>query len=131
MFGWSRGGMMTYLALKSSNRIKTAVIGNGATDLFLSIKNRPDLEQNPISECIPNYWETKEEALKKRSAIFWPESLNKESSLLLICGTQDKRVDYHQSINMADKLEAIGYDYELKTFETGHSFRGKKSSIEF
>lgn len=38
MFGWSRGGMMTYLALKESNRIKTAVIGNGASDLFLSIK---------------------------------------------------------------------------------------------
>ena len=56
MFGWSRGGMMTYLSLKESDRIKTAVIGNGVSDLFLAIEQRPELELNVISECIPNYW---------------------------------------------------------------------------
>ena len=29
MFGWSRGGMMTYLALTKTNRIKAAVVGSG------------------------------------------------------------------------------------------------------
>lgn len=27
MFGWSRGGIMTYLSLKESNKIKTAIVG--------------------------------------------------------------------------------------------------------
>lgn len=131
MFGWSRGGIMTYLALKESTRIKTAVIGNSASDLFLSIKYRPELEQNPLSECIPNYWTNKEVELKKRSAIFWADSLNKKSSLLLLCATQDAQVDYRESVNMAAKLQAIDYDYELKIYDTNHAFRGKREELNF
>lgn len=129
MFGWSRGGIMTYLSLKASNRIKAAVIGNGASDLFMTIKNRPNMEINPISQCIPNYYENKEAELTKRSAIFWADSLSTNSSLLLLCGLQDKRISYHQSVNMADKLEQIGYDFELKKFDTDHSFRNKKAEL--
>ena len=110
MFGWSRGGMMTYLALKESERIKTAVIGNGAPDLFQSIKNRPELEANVLSECIPHYWDNKTAELTKRSALFWADSLNKKSSLLLLCGTLDAQVDYRQSVKMASKLDSINYD---------------------
>lgn len=129
MFGWSRGGMMTYLALKNSNRIKTAVIGNGVTNLFSAIEKRPELEQNVISECIPNYWQNKEIELKKRSALFWADSLNKNSSLLLLCGSLDAQVDYQQSVNMAAKLDAINYPNKLKVYETNHSFQGKRDEL--
>ena len=53
MFGWSRGGMMTYLALQKSEKIKTAIIGNGPTDLFGLISDRPKMESNVIAECVP------------------------------------------------------------------------------
>lgn len=129
MFGWSRGGLMTYLALKESNRIKTAVIGNGATDLFVSIKSRPELETSVLSECIPNYRNNKTEALRKRSPIYWADSLNKESSLLLLCGSLDAQVDYNQSINMASKLDSLNYNYQLKIYETNHGFRGKRKEL--
>jgi peptidoglycan-N-acetylglucosamine deacetylase len=129
MFGWSRGGMMTYMALKESNRIKTAVIGNGASDLFSSIEMRPELERDVLSECIPNYWENKEKELKKRSAIFWADSLNKKSSLLLLCGSLDAQVDYQQSVNMAAKLHAVNYTCELKVYETNHGFQGKRIEL--
>lgn len=33
MFGWSRGGMMTYLALTKTTEIKAAVVGSGMTDI--------------------------------------------------------------------------------------------------
>ena len=129
MIGWSRGGMITYLALKKPNKIKAAVIGNGTSDLFLAVKKKPNLKQNPLSECIANYWGNREAELTKRSAIYWADSLIKESSLLLICGTLDKRVYYHQSVIMGDKLPSINYDYPFKSFETGHSFRGKKKEL--
>lgn len=129
MFGWSRGGMMTYLSLKESNRIKTAVIGNGVSDLFSAIEMRPELERDVLSECIPNYWKNKEEELKKRSAIFWADSLNKKSSLLLLCGSLDAQVDYQQSVNMAAKLDAINYTCELKVYETNHGFQGKRNEL--
>ena len=129
MFGWSRGGMMTYMSLKESNRIKTAVIGNGASDLFSAIEMRPELERDVLSECIPNYWKNKEKELKKRSAIFWADSLNKKSSLLLLCGSLDKQVDYQQSVNMAAILDSINYTCELKIYETNHGFQGKRNEI--
>jgi dipeptidyl aminopeptidase/acylaminoacyl peptidase len=55
IFGWSRGGMMTYLALKKSDVIKTAVIGNGPTDLAQLIIERPKMETEVCALLIPNY----------------------------------------------------------------------------
>lgn len=130
MFGWSRGGMMTYLSLKKSTRIKAAVIGNGPSNLFLSIKNKPELEINPISQCIPNYWFNKDTELKKRSAIFWADSLDRKSSLLLLCGRYDKEVDFQESVNMWKKLDSINFDCEIKIYDTDHSFKGKRAELD-
>lgn len=129
MFGWSRGGMMTYMALKESNRIQTAVVGNSPTNLFSSIQYRPELEIEVLSKCIPNYWKNKDIELKKRSAIFWADSLPKSSSLFIICGNQDKHVNYLESVTMADKLKEINYQYELKVFDTNHGFQGKRDEL--
>lgn len=129
MFGWSRGGMMTYLALQKSTKIKTAIVGNGAADLFNTITYRPKMETGVFAECIPNYWENKEAELKKRSALYWADELNKTSSLLILCGTQDKRVNPEQAKSMARKLEEINYDFELMTFDTNHFFTGKRKEL--
>lgn len=129
MFGWSRGGMMTYLTLQKSNKIKTAIIGNGPTDLFGIISDRPKMESNVIAECVPNYYENRESELKKRSAIYWANELNKSSSLLILCGTNDKRVNPEQANKIADKLKELEYDFELRKFETDHYFTEKKSEL--
>ncbi|WP_025743326.1 alpha/beta hydrolase family protein [Aquimarina pacifica] len=129
MFGWSRGGMMTYLALKKSDLIKTAIIGNGTSDLFDIAKFRPKMETNVFAECIPNYWNNKEEALKKRSAIYWVDQLSKNSSLLILCGIKDKRVNPEQADKIANKLKEINYDFELKKFDTDHFFSEYKTEL--
>lgn len=129
MFGWSRGGMMTYLALEKSNKIKSAIIGNGPTNLFELIKDRPEMETDVIAECVPNYSINKEIELKKRSVVFWAEKLNKKSSLLILSGTNDKRVNPKQADEIAEKLTEIKYDFELKKFETDHSFTNKQTEL--
>lgn len=129
MFGWSRGGMMTYLALQKSDKIKTAIIGNGPTDLFGIIADRPEMESKVIAECVPNYSENKENELKKRSAVYWVDRLDKKSSLLILCGTNDKRVNPNQADKISDKLEEINYDFELIKFETDHYFTEYKSEL--
>lgn len=128
MFGWSRGVMMTYLALQKSNKIKTAIVGNGACDLFDTIKFRPEME-SIFAECIPDYWKNKEEELKKRSAIYWADELNKNSSLLILSGTKDKRVNPKQADKIAKKLSEINYNFELKKYETDHAFTGYKAEL--
>lgn len=129
MFGWSRGGMMTYLALQKSDKIKTAIVGNGPTDLFAIIADRPEMESKVIAECIPAYPENKKAELKKRSVIYWANELNKNSSLLILCGTKDTHVNPEQSDKIAKELTRIGYDFELKKFETDHFFSDKKNEL--
>ena len=129
MIGWSRGGMMTYLSLKQSKRIKTAVVGNGVADLLAETKFRPIMEKRVFAECIPNYWENKEEELIKRSAVFWADKLNPESSLLILCGTKDQRVNPEQADKMAEALTKVNYDFELKKFDTDHRFTDKRPEL--
>jgi dipeptidyl aminopeptidase/acylaminoacyl peptidase len=121
--------MMTYLALQKSDKIKTAIIGNGPTDLFGTISDRPEMETKIIAECVPNYLENKESELKKRSAIYWADELDKNSSLLILCGTNDKRVNPEQADKIANKLKEIEYDFELKKFETDHYFTEYKTEL--
>ncbi len=67
--------------------------------------------------------------LKNHSVIYWTDKLNKESSLLILCGTKDKRVDPEQAEKIAKKLTGIKYDFEFKKFETGHFFSDKKAEL--
>jgi dipeptidyl aminopeptidase/acylaminoacyl peptidase len=129
MFGWSRGGMMTYLALQKSDRIKTAIVGNGVADLFASAKDRPEMEKKVYAECIPNYWKNREAELRKRSALYWAHELNKTSSLLILSGTEDKRVNPEQAERMAAKLQELNYTFEHKKYKTNHFFTGKRKEL--
>lgn len=129
MFGWSRGGMMTYLALQKSDKIKTAIVGNGPSDLLDIIKFRPKIETNIFAECIPEYWYNRESELKKRSVVYWADELNQNSSLLILCGTNDKRVNSEQADKIASKLKEVGYEFELRKFETDHFFSEYKEEL--
>jgi len=129
MFGWSRGGMMTYLSLKYSNKIKTAVIGNGPTDLEKLIIDRPKMESMVYAKLIPKYKQNKNEELKKRSVSYWVNELDKNSSLLILCGSEDKQVNPDQAVIIAEKLTKINYDFKLEKVKTDHKFSDKKEEL--
>jgi len=129
MFGWSRGGMMTYLALKKTNIIKTAVIGNGATDLLQLIIERPEMETEVCTKLIPHYEKNKKLELEKRSVLYWVDALDKNASLLILCGTEDKRVNPYQAEQLVIKLANINYDFMFKKFQTDHKFSDKTAEL--
>jgi dipeptidyl aminopeptidase/acylaminoacyl peptidase len=87
------------------------------------------METNVFAECIPDYLKNKKKELKKRSVIYWANELNKNSSLLILCGTNDKRVSPKQAEKIAEKLTEIDYDFELKKYETDHFFSNKKTEL--
>lgn len=115
MMGWSRGGMMTYLALAQTDRIKAAVVGGAVVDLTTG--ERPEMEENVYGELIPDYATNKEEVLKARSAVFWPEKLPKETPILLLHGNADWRVKSTQSLRMAMALDEQRIPYRLVIYE--------------
>jgi dipeptidyl aminopeptidase/acylaminoacyl peptidase len=104
MYGWSRGGMMTYLALARTTNIAAAIIGAGPTDLVQWPQRRRDMETEVFTQLIPGYATNKEAALRARSAVYWPEKLCRQTPILLLHGSADWRVDPTDSLRMAGTL---------------------------
>lgn len=119
MYGWSRGGMMTYSVLAKTERLVAAVIGSGVTDSFDLIQRRPEMETEVYAELIPDYAKTKEASLRARSAIFWPEKLAKTTPILLLHGSADWRVHPTQALRMATALYENQHPFRFVFFEGG------------
>lgn len=117
MYGWSRGGMMTYMALTKTNKIKAAVVGGGLSDL--TVIDRPKMENGVYAQLIPNYKENKTVELEKRSAIKWVDQFPKNTPILLLHGNADWRVKATNSLNLALEFEKYRIPYRLKIFEGG------------
>jgi dipeptidyl aminopeptidase/acylaminoacyl peptidase len=122
--------MMTYLRLANTDRIKTAVVGNGPSNMLEVANARPVLETKVLGECIPNYYENKEVELKKRSSVYWPEKLCKTSSLLILSGLNDNRQNPEQARVFTKKLDSLNYKYVLKEVETDHFFSDQKPFLQ-
>ena len=119
MYGWSRGGMMTFLALKEMDNIKAAVVGGAVTNHFEMIADRPEMDTFVLAELVPDYENVKEEALTKRSAIKWVDELPKNVPILMLHGNADWRVKPEQSLQMALAFEQHRIPYRLIMFEGG------------
>lgn len=94
MLGWSRGGMMTYLALKAGAKVNAVAVGAGVSNLIYGNQLRPEME-NVCARFIENYAENPAAALEKRSAWYWPEKIN--APVLLMHGDADVRVNVEES----------------------------------
>lgn len=119
MYGWSRGGMMSYLTLTRSNRIKALVVGGAVSDLYESIEDRPDMETHVIAELVPEYWTRKEEELHNRSALKWVDKFPKNVPILMMHGTADWRVKPEQSMALALEFQKHKVPYRLLMMEGG------------
>lgn len=117
LYGESRGGMMTYLALKRSCEFKAAVVVAGLADAAEAVLDRPELEDITFRKSIPNYDETKETALKERSAVAWPDEMCKTTPLLIMQGSGDRRLDASQSMRLVEKLYQVKHPVRFILFE--------------
>ncbi|GAB1350627.1 hypothetical protein MASR1M107_28420 [Ignavibacteriales bacterium] len=88
MEGWSRGGMMTYLALKKRHDIKAAIISGGITDVAECCTTVPRI-QEALQQLVESEGTA---AYEKRSALNFAHELPKDCKYLLIHGTKDETV---------------------------------------
>ena len=115
--GTSRGGMMTYLALKKTCKFKAAVITAGMANAFTNISSRPDMEEFVFSELIPGYWANKDTNLKERSAVFWADKLCGKTPLLIMHGSSDWRVLPSESLEVVNRLYEYKHPVRFILFE--------------
>ncbi len=128
--GGSRGGMMTYLAMKQSCRFKAAAVIAGGADLTSSIKSRPSMETGVYAQLIPNYEEGKEEALKARSAVYWANEMCPTTPLLIMHGSADWRVDPAASLKLVSKLTEYKHPVRFILYEgADHGLREYRSEM--
>ena len=119
MYGWSRGGMMTYLAITRTTNVCAAVIGAGPTDLVGWPAGRQDMETNVFAQIIPGYATNRDAVLQTRSALYWPEKLLPQAPILLLHGTADWRVNPTDSLRMATALLERKHPFRLVMLEGG------------
>ncbi len=121
IFGWSRGGMMTYIALKKTDRFKAAIVGAGVADVAADIEQRPGMEAHVYSELVPGWDDPqkREDAIAARSAVQWADALPEETPILILHGTADWRVDPTQALDMARALFDAKRPYRLVMLEGG------------
>ena len=118
MFGWSRGGMMTYLALTKTNQIKAAVVGSGMADAFIQTKKRPEMD-TVFAELAPGYYQNRDSVLKARSAVYWADKICSTTPILLLCGSADWRVSPEEQLKMVNTLYELKHPLRFEFFEGG------------
>lgn len=125
--GWSRGGMMTYLALTKNNNFKAAISTGGISNLECNLN-----ESNFMKRLFQvNQIDTNEKFCFKRSAINLADNFPKTTPLLLIHGLNDTRVPPHHSLDLSYKLIENQVQHRLLLIENGdHFLRSHKKEVD-
>jgi len=116
MLGESRGGLMTYLAIKSGAPLKAAAVVSAPSDLAESHHERESMAE-VLDELIGGTPDEKELDYRERSAYFWPEKLT--VPLLILHGGKDWRVPCSHSQKLAERLDSLHLSHQLVVFPEG------------
>ena len=129
VLGWSRGGMMTLLALKRGLAVNAAAVGGAIADLVSERAQRASMDQ-VFRELIPGYATHADEALRDRSAVYWPNSI--KVPLLILAGGADWRVvPQHNALALAQKLQEAGKTYEMIVYaDDDHALSGNSADSD-
>lgn len=112
MYGESRGGMMTYQAIKKAFPINAAAVFGGFTDMQELIASHPkQYPQAALKQIWPDYETRKQEIWSDRSASAWPDRLT--VPVLIMHGGSDPAVNTQQSLGLAQQLQKLGRVYQL------------------
>lgn len=118
VIGGSRGGVVTFLMLRKTNRFRAAITYGAPTALHETQENSP--LRKTILPFLPQNADVEEE-LRKRSAVLWADQLPFSTPIFLLHGTKDKVVDPMDSLKLALKLQSLQFPYRLLLYEhTGH-----------
>jgi dipeptidyl aminopeptidase/acylaminoacyl peptidase len=115
MYGESRGGMMTYQAVRRKFPVKAAAVFGAFTSLQELVDEHPE-QYTPalFKQLWPDYEARKAELFEARSAALWAGELN--VPLLIMHGGADPGVNPSQSLNLAQRLQKAGKVYELLVY---------------
>jgi len=117
--GASRGGMVTYRALRDRDCFKCGIVHAGITDLFALMEEKPRF-QKTIENRFGNLGEDEmNEALKSLSAVHFAEKLPQNTPILIMHGTADDVIPISQSEALVEKLKKHGVQHKFIRIDGG------------
>jgi len=125
LLGVSRGGTMTYIAIKRGIPVKAAAVIAAPSDLEAFGKYRPefvngDENYDGFAKVWPDYAHRASEHYRARSAVYWADQIN--VPVLILHSRSDKLVPVTQALRMAEALQERGKVYALHIYDhDGHS----------
>lgn len=124
MYGISRGGTMCFLALARVKWIRAVVVTAGVSNFFHQIKNRPGLKK-----LYKKIFGGSQEEYKKRSVVYWIDTLYKKAPLLLLHGTADRRVNVRDTLKLGELLYESKIPYRMVLYPgEDHGISGSRAS---
>jgi dipeptidyl aminopeptidase/acylaminoacyl peptidase len=123
LYGESRGGMMTFQALRDGARVRAAATVGAFTDLEAMLAANPRVK-NLASQIWPDFAARRGESAARLSALRGADRLS--VPLLLLHGGDDPQVSPRQSLDLALRLEELGRPYEVHIYAgEGHVLSGR------
>jgi dipeptidyl aminopeptidase/acylaminoacyl peptidase len=123
--GWSRGGMMTYLALTKNHNFKCAVITGGIANLGCS-SDESKFMRRLFEVTMGKYGDEEfKRKCESRSIVNFPDKLSKTTPMLILHGTADARVLPHDSLDLSYRLIKYEIPFRLVMLEGGDHFMRK------
>jgi len=109
LYGESRGGMMTYQAIRDRFPARAAAVFGGFTDLHAMLAASPQM-MSVATQIWPDYATSSASIDERRSAVLWADRL--DVPLLIMHGGADS-LDPGQSLALATKLQQLKKEYSL------------------
>ncbi len=126
MYGFSRGGIMTYRALKKTRWVRAAIVVSGPTDLFFQETYRPEMRRH-FQEMFGG---SRKEKIR-RSVLYWYKDIPRAVPLLVLCGMADWRVDPREAFRFAEKATGHFRDFKLIAYPRGtHALEEYQTQID-
>jgi dipeptidyl aminopeptidase/acylaminoacyl peptidase len=130
MIGLSRGGPMTYIAIRRKIAVNAAAVIAGPSDLRMENRRAEFVEgDDPVFRRMgwpgwrsvwPDFERREAEHFASRSAVDWPGEI--DVPILLLHSRSDSRVPVEQTLKLAALLEVHDKEYEVVVYSNdGHS----------
>jgi dipeptidyl aminopeptidase/acylaminoacyl peptidase len=117
MLGESRGGMMTFQAIKNRFPMRAAATVGAITDLSTYV-NDQRWEEKTLISLWSDYSLNKAEILEQRSVLRWSDAI--DIPILILHGAKDPQVKPEHALRFAQHLSNAGKTYQLMILAEGN-----------
>lgn len=117
MLGESRGGIMTYQAIRNHYPLRAAATIGAITDLATYVKDQK-WEEKTLIGLWSDYSIHKNEILAHRSVLNWHDEIN--VPILVMHGAKDPQVKPDHALQLAQKFSTSGKTFQLIVFSDGN-----------